>query len=517
MNGAKLSILLWVFVFLAMSLTAARLVAYDDAVQVCMTATSLIERGSFAIEPIRVDVLQGPDGSHYSKYPLMYVLQCVPGLLLRAAADGIAHEPAISNWAFALVPHAISATMVLGVFQLARALGAGVPGGVALALAALFTTPLWVSGRTLYSESLQTLLVVYSILAAVRARDGHRRWAFAWLGFLSGVALNTKATLLVLPLAIVVDQLHERWTRERVFNLCCITLPSALVGVGAWLAYNHVRFGNVLQHGYAADRDGLIGFGVPLASGLYGLLLSAGKSVFIYAPILLFSVAMVPRWWRERRRDLVLLFIPSILTIALNAKWWAWSGDWAWGPRLILPIVPLLALPAIDVFERSSKLPRLVFGLLVAAGVYVQVLGVSVDPYQYFRVTKPIARVTLGRTPGEPTPMLRDSLVAAHFVPELNPIVVQQWLLMRFLSGAEWDAQSDYPWKSLGISSWRPSEDPTPKNLNFWLSSSSSNAAWWLSLIVFALTLVTGLYLWGAVHGRSMESRTRTQSRPRRP
>jgi hypothetical protein len=52
-----------------------------------------------------------------------------------------------------------------------------------------------------------------------------------------------------------------------------------------------------------------------------------------------------------------------------------------------------------------------------------------------------------------------------------------------------WDAQSDYPWKNLGIPSWRPHKNPTPERLNFWLERSSSRAAWLLgcALVLFAL------------------------------
>ncbi|MET0388091.1 MAG: hypothetical protein ABW321_19120 [Polyangiales bacterium] len=457
-------------------------------------AKSLLEKGTFEVKSSRIDVRRGPDGRWYSKYPLMYVAQAVPAVFLREHVREWVNDVALVQWLPATVPHAITATIAVGVMQLGLAFGASMLSAVLLGLSVVFTTPLWVSGRTLYSEPLQALVFVYVILAAVRARDETRRSAFAWLGLLAGIALNTKITLGILPVAVLVDQLHERWTRRRVIHLFGITLPCALIGVVAWLAYNKLRYGSVLAQGYSADRDGSIGFGVPLIAGLYGLTLSTGKSVFLYAPILLVSVTAIPRWWRARRRDLILLAIPVVTLFVLTAKWWAWAGDWGWGPRLIVPIIPLFALPALDAIERAGW-PRRIFLLLAAAGLYVQVLGISVDYGHFIGIMEPIVIKTTGRDPKHPVPLLRDPLLVEHFVPELSPIVGQQWLIRRYFRNTPWRRSSSYPWKSLGIPSWRPRRDPTPRRLNYWVDTTSSKAAWCLELELFVTVLASGYFL----------------------
>ena len=65
-------------------------------------------------------------------------------------------------------------------------------------------------------------------------------------------------------------------------------------------AYNAVRFGSPAETGYGETAQA---FTTPLYIGLYGLLLSPGKSVFLYAPILL---AAIFGWFPLRRRHAAL-------------------------------------------------------------------------------------------------------------------------------------------------------------------------------------------------------------------
>jgi hypothetical protein len=459
----------------------------------CLVAGSLLDRGSLAIEPVRADVVRGPNGLYYAKYPLLCVVQCLPALLLRDAMQRVApKDDALQTWALEIVPHALLATLALGIMLLAIELGATLHVAAILSLLTIFTTPLWVAGRDLYSETLQAVLIVYITRLAIRARQADRRAAFVWGGVLCGLALNAKILLVIMPIAILVDQCHERFTRERVAQLA-LAVPGIVAGIVSMLAYNRLRFGDMFAQGYDAHRDAALGFSVSMLSGLYGLLFSSGKSVFLYAPLLLASLVALPGWYRARRRDLCLLAIPSLFTFAVTARWWAWNGDWAWGPRLIVPVIPLLALLLSSWLERPSRARRVGIVILACAGLYVQLLGVAFESSKFLWVVHPFTEAVAGKHDPQ---LLRDDLLPVHFVPELNPIAGQQWLLTRYVTQASWDAQSDYPWKSLGIPSWRPNKNPTPERLNFWLERGSSGAAWLLQCALVVFALASGALLW---------------------
>ncbi|NJM09258.1 hypothetical protein HC891_28190 [Candidatus Gracilibacteria bacterium] len=108
----------------------------------------------------------------------------------------------------------------------------------------------------------------------------------------------------------------------------------------AW--YNEARFGTALASGYASE-SGL--FTTPLAVGLYGLLFSPGKSIVLYAPAILVALPGSVGLWRAGKRGVVLLCWALFLShLLLYAQWGEWQGGGVWGPRFLLPVVPLLVV-----------------------------------------------------------------------------------------------------------------------------------------------------------------------------
>lgn len=505
-----LSVVLWSVVFFALCVSSGRKPIAGDSAQMCRAAESLLTRGEFSVEPTRSDVTRGPDGKFYVKYPLLTVLQCVPAIMLRDRVDRASYgDLSLVLLAPQLVPHAITATLALGAMHLALELGVAAAGSVVFALLITFTTPIWVAARSLYSELLQATLTMWFAFAMLRARDSKHLAAWALLGLLGGMAINTKITLCVLPLALLVDQLYERWDRQRWIAAAC-ALPGALLGAAAFLWYNQTRYGDALSQGYESLRDGELGFSVPLASGVYGLLFSSGKSVFQYAPLLLASAWAVPYWYRERRRELWIVAIPSVITLCVIAKWWAWSGDWGWGPRLLLPVIPLACVPVLRWFTAPSRVAVAWVSACAAVGLYVQALGLSVDPSQYIHMVRHPARIALGKYPDEPH--IRDPLLIAHFIPEFNPIVSQQWLVWRHFHPTPVNEDSWHPWQTLGIRYWRPKSIPTPETLNFWIAGKPRLGAmlWYAAFALLAFGLSVTLVWQLRREGRAERLRART-------
>ena len=150
-------------------------------------------------------------------------------------------------------------------------------------------------------------------------------------------------------------------------------LPFAL----GLLAHNARRFGDPFRFGYPGE-----GFTTPPWEGIAGLLLSPGKSVFLYAPPLILAALLWPRFRRAQPALGAFLAAAWILALAFYGSWWAWGGGWCWGPRFLVPLIPLSLLPL-------GMLPaprgwRLAAILLVALGVGVQVIGVRVDTTPHF-------------------------------------------------------------------------------------------------------------------------------------
>jgi hypothetical protein len=99
-----------------------------------------------------------------------------------------------------------------------------------------------------------------------------------------------------------------------------------------------VRWGSALDFGHHRPDEA---FDFPAPLGLYGLLLSPGKGVFLYAPILLLAFVYAGAMWRRGRAEVVLVLGITLGYLALYCRWYDWMGGLAWGPRFLVPLIPL--------------------------------------------------------------------------------------------------------------------------------------------------------------------------------
>ncbi|MDP9371112.1 MAG: hypothetical protein M3Q65_01375 [Chloroflexota bacterium] len=151
------------------------------------------------------------------------------------------------------------------------------------------------------------------------------------------------------------------------FGLCSMLL----------LWHNAARWGNPFDNGYGVES-----FSTPLEAGLYGLLLSPGRSLFLYAPLTALAVAAWPAFWRRQPATATLYAAVVLITVVQYACWWGWWGGWCWGPRYLLPILPFAFLALGPALERS-RLARFAAWPLAALGFDVSLLGALIDFHPY--------------------------------------------------------------------------------------------------------------------------------------
>jgi hypothetical protein len=97
---------------------------------------------------------------------------------------------------------------------------------------------------------------------------------------------------------------------------------------------------------------------------------------------LVLSVLLWPRFRRAYPALGLSLALGWIAALAFYGAWWAWHGGWSWGPRFVVPLVPLSCLP-LGMLPASRRWHALAAGL-IALGVVVQIPGVLVDAVPYY-------------------------------------------------------------------------------------------------------------------------------------
>ena len=221
-----------------------------------------------------------------------------------------------------------------------------------------------VTGQALWQHAGAALALSTVLLALVQ-----RRFTLAGAAAGAMVAFRLPMGIIALFLLPIVGRRWRDWAR---FALGLLPYAVALA------AYNFVAFGSPLEQGYGTDhvRDVLDIDVSNLAQGLPGLLISPGRGLFVYSPILLFALFGAIRGWRIPVYRWCAVAAAAFIVIAANSS--QWHGGESFGPRRLVDILPLLALllvPALDAIWRTRWVWA--YAALLAWSVSVQLLGTA--------------------------------------------------------------------------------------------------------------------------------------------
>lgn len=263
----------------------------------------------------------------------------------------------------------------------------------ALLTAALYglTTLAWPYSHTFYREPLVALCLLLAFSSASRFRRSRAR-AHLLMGLAAMIiAVATKLTALIaapwfLLLLLPAAGMNRRHLRRGALALLLLLAVAALVLPAKWptlLAYAHE-----LQHDARHFLPQMVAY------GLHGLLTSPGKGLIVTAPTVLLAFAALPALWRNHRREalaLVGLFLSFLLVYSTRR---GWHGGASWGPRYLLPALPLLMLPVVSLFERLQHSPPSITTRLVTTaavtlmlcGFAVQVAAVSIFHQNFYQI-----------------------------------------------------------------------------------------------------------------------------------
>ena len=269
-----------------------------------------------------------------------------------------------------------------------------------------------------------------------------------WRGLLlaalaAGFLTVVKPYAVILSGPLMVAALLIWWQRRDPFLWLAALLPS-LLGVGLALFYNYWRYQGWFAFGYAETEHAGGAFSTPLLTGLAGLMLSAGKGFFWYNPMMLLSLPGMWLLWRRDRRICAATGVMVAVLVLFFSCWEQWHGDWAWGPRYMLALLPLLLLPLAAtlkaIFAKNCWGLRLVLAGLLGLSLYVQALSVLVQPDDFIQL---VHRHTPQPVPPPGTEVI-DPLAMSHFIPPLSPLVGHAWMLR---IKRDPDAREHPPWR----------------------------------------------------------------------
>lgn len=386
----------FIFVFSALSLVSAGTLESQDGWLYLSVARNLYYTGEATAAPneypfknVNMNSFQAADGKWYAPGALGYSLAMVPAVFFSDlvhryfGATPPVHFPLESDWSvlfFASFTNSfITAILAVGVLLYAHLLGLSKKQAVITALITVFATLLLPLSKHSFAQPLFMTGLLFTFLAIKRfgVTRRLRYLAFAAVAFIVVYfSYNVAYLIALLPLFIYfLFQLPQVW-RARVLLLSLLASGGVMLLFPplARFAWGHLQFEPKV-----------------LFEGAYGLLLSPGKSLFLYSPILL----MLPLFWHKVPKkylpEVVSFVLLTILFVFFYGKAWIlgaanqfspiWYGGNVWGPRYIAPLIPfLMILTMMAVFALTKLQKWLVVVPLVILSFGVQLVGISV-PY----------------------------------------------------------------------------------------------------------------------------------------
>lgn len=429
--------------FLAVYLLCVGEGVYSTDGETMLRATwSIVDRHQLAIpcSSRLPNAVPGLDGRCYSRYGLGQPLAAIPLYLLAKGVKALLPSVDYVALIFLFVPRLgqiITALTCALLFSYASRLYRSTRLGVGLALAYGLGTMAWPYAKYYFNAPLVTLCLLGAayLLFVFREQGSPARLALAGscLGYAFLTNLSSLATLPFflayalragLPLRRVRSAISKAAPKRWVSRICpppthspmaacrisswsqwLIFLAPAVFLLGVSLAYNLYAFGNLVAGGYGEET-----WSTPLYVGLYGLLLSSGKSLFLYVPLtIVVPLALVVFYRTGRQAETFLFAALFVVHLLLHAGWWSWYGGWSWGPRFLVPALPFLILP-LGALWPGGIARQIGLIALAIVSVWVQFLGVAVDFNHYM--------------------LMINDLVKLLFIPEFSPLVGHLQLLL---------------------------------------------------------------------------------------
>jgi len=228
----------------------------------------------------------------------------------------------------------------------------------AFVVACFYTTFVWNYLRAQNSEIMQLLLFSWATTAFLDAVETPSRrltgsavlrmWCACTALLLMKVAYILVGPLFGLGLVAQRKRVYGiSWPRALYQEIALHALP-AVVCLAVWALNNHVKFGAPWLTGYHAWRPEVHGFNGRLADSLPQLFFSVQWGFAACFPVLLLAMPWIGRWLRREPFRYGTLAGIAVTYVGLVGMLPSWRGEWCYGPRYWMFILPFVSLPAID-------------------------------------------------------------------------------------------------------------------------------------------------------------------------
>ena len=209
----------------------------------------------------------------------------------------------------------------------------------------------------------------------------------------TGLDLIFGGIFLLLALAFEQADRHRFWTKFVEYLRCAIPVCALFLffdrlyqfyRFGSWTS-TYVSVAAIEQRLHDPSLPANFPWTTPFVKGFLGPLTSPEKSIFLFDPLIVLSIVLVTVAWKRFsptvKAYLLSTFALLLAYICFYARYFEWSGNFAWGDRYVSTTVQMAAfisVPLLLKFRRQLGKPVWTFGVfLVGASLVIQLASLA--------------------------------------------------------------------------------------------------------------------------------------------
>lgn len=224
------------------------------------------------------------------------------------------------------------------------------------------------TSRFLFPQTTALLCLVFALLF-------YERKQFILLIIFSGLAFIARpsTSVITLPFIFFLAQKTPYFKNVRAYTYVYI-IYLIFTGFVLWYASQYMDSIIALAPQYTSSR-----FTGSLIEGLTGILFSPSRGLFVYGPVFLFAIIPLV----TLSSILAPYTIGIILYTLLIAKWDMWWGGYSHGYRMLLELIPLLAVSLSRYIKSPGIFPSIKLFVMCVLMVYSIIIHTYLGSFMY--------------------------------------------------------------------------------------------------------------------------------------
>jgi hypothetical protein len=383
MKKPKMQLFLFIFFFSIFALTGQGSIQSADGKIMFFLTQAMVENQSVSFS--EVVSMESTSGPQFSKYGLGMSVLAIPFYIFGKVLSvllGIKTSLA-TQFSVSMINALLTAFSCLVIYQFATNRFNFSPR-TSLLLASGFglSTIAWYYSEDFMSEPATTFFLLSAVYFVTSDDPKTRKRDLFLAGTFLALAVSCRLAVLVTIPGFIIYQ-WAVWAESKEENLSQLIIDLIRPAVPVILViiiimiYNYIRFADPLETGYEK-------FAGQFVVGIFGLLFSPGKSLFLFNPSTVLGCLSFPFFFREQRKAMLLFSWIIVSHLLLFAFWGDWPGGMGWGPRLMLVVIPYLILPIGFLIREYKQVVTIPVIMLVITGILIQLPSVTVNIARYY-------------------------------------------------------------------------------------------------------------------------------------